>query len=327
MSEIHVDSLLAKKITISGFCLCRTTLDDLKNLTSDLKEVEVEEMDLGKRCGSTDSRYENGKGYYSEKYSGIIFQKDDENYISKLRLSKDYVGKLPDGTSINMKTLLLKDILKIYPELNAKWGSRDCSDYWSFSNDTLAFFVKIDKNKKPQYPADEKYYIDKPIEGVDLMISCYGLSHKTDEFLLFSPNEPMFFVDSIRVNQNALESMYQPTEIAFITVYKDSNAIRLAGKDAKNGAVYVTTKLFARDHYWNYFKSKSIEYQKLVPDIKIESKVVYILNGQVLKTNFEKELFEINDDNFLDLTIINKEQLKRDYKISGKFIGVSIRAK
>ncbi len=328
-NEMQIDSSLARKITISNFCLCRTTFNDLKKLCNDLKQVEVEEMDLGKKCIATDSRYENGKGYYSEKYPGIIFQKDDQNYISKIRLTKEFIGKLPDGTSVNLNTLLLKDIIQIYPELNSKWGSRGCSDYWNFSNDTLAFFVKIDKNKQPQFPIDEKYYMDKPIEGIDLMISCYDLSHKTDEFALFPPDppdEPLFFLDSIRVNRGVLKA-YQPTEFAFISIYKDSNAIRIAGKDAKNGAVYLITKSFAKGHYWNYFKSKSKEYENLVPNIKAESKIVYILNNKVLTTNFEKELFDINDKSFLDLIIVNKDQLKKEYKISDKSLGVSIRTK
>lgn len=326
--KVEIDSLLATKITISGICLCRTTLDDLRSLSTDFKSIEVDEMDLGKRCGSTtDSRFENGKGYYSAKYPGIIFQKDDENYISKIRLTKDYIGKLPDGTSINLKNLLLKDIIKIYPKLNSKWGSRDCSDYWSFSNDTLAFFVKIDKNKKTQYPIDEKYYMDKPIEGIDLMISCYALSHNVGDFVLFPPNEPMFFVDSIRVNQSALETIYQPKEFAFVSVYKDSGAIRIAGQEAKNGAIYITTKSFARDHYWNYLRGKSKEYQKSIPDIETESQVAYILNEKVLESNFEKDLFDINDNSFLELKVITKAQLKKNYHISGKSIGVIIRTK
>jgi hypothetical protein len=327
-NEAEVDSILASKITISGFCLCQTKLADLKDLSGDLKTVGVEEMDLGKRCkGGSDSRYENGKGYYSEKYPGLIFQKDDENKISKIRLTKDFTGKLPDGTQINLKTLLLKDVLKIYPALNAKWGSRPCSDFWSFSNDTLAFFVKIDKNKNPQFPIDEKYYLDKPIEGIDLMISCYSLSHKHDNIDLFPLNEPMIFVDSIRLNQKAVENMYQPTEFAFVTVYKDSDATRIAGKEAKNGAIYIITKSFAEEHYWNYFKSKSQNYQKLVPDIETASKVVYILNNKVLENNFDKDLFVINDSSFIDLTVIDIEKLKSDYKILDKSIGVIIRTK
>ena len=74
-----IDTALARKITVSGFCLCKTTLADLQNLSKDFKPVEVEEMDLGKSCiGTVDSRYENGKGYYSEKYPGLIFQKDPD---------------------------------------------------------------------------------------------------------------------------------------------------------------------------------------------------------------------------------------------------------
>jgi hypothetical protein len=157
----EIDSTLAKKITISGFCLCKSTLSDLQNLSNDFRLVDVEEMDLEKRCaGVDDSRYENGKGYYSKKYPGMIFQKDqDEDYISKIRLTKDFVGKLPDGTSINMKALLLKDFFKIYPKLDSTWSSRDCSDYWNFSNDTVSFYVKIDTTKKPQFPIDEAYYL------------------------------------------------------------------------------------------------------------------------------------------------------------------------
>ena len=326
-AQDKVDSALASKITISGFCLCKTSLSDLQNLSDDFKSVEVEEMDLGKRCGSEDSRYENGKGYDSKKYPGLIFQKDqDEGYISKIRLTKDFVGELPDGTPVNMSSFFLKDLLKLYPELNSKWGSRDCSDYWSFSNDTIAFFVKIDKNKKPQYPVDEAYYLEKPIEGVDIMLSCYSIYHKSDNFSLFAPDEPMLFIDSIRINKGVLEN-YQPSEIAFITVYKDSNAIKFAGKEAKNGVVYIITKSFARDRYLNYFKSKSAEYAKAAADKKKEEKAIYILNGNVLTSNVESELFNINDNNFIELTIIDKDALKKIYQISGKSFGVVIKTK
>ncbi|HEX4372841.1 MAG TPA: hypothetical protein VHZ50_05985, partial [Puia sp.] len=167
-----VDSALSKKITISNFCLCKTTLDDLKKLDPQLQEIKVEEMDMCNDGFAQDSRFINGKGYYSIKYPGMIFQKDDDNdFISKIRLTKDFIGYLPDETFINMKTLLAKDVIKVYPKYATTWGSRGCSDYWNLSNDTLSFFVKIDKNKKPQYPVDEVYYGEKPIEGIDLVIS------------------------------------------------------------------------------------------------------------------------------------------------------------
>ncbi|WP_415060293.1 hypothetical protein, partial [Flavobacterium sp.] len=138
-----LDTSLAKKITISGFCLCQTTLPDLQKLSNDFKPIEVEEMDLGKKCISQDSRFENGKEYYSKMFPGMIFQKTQtSDEISKIRLTKDFKGNLPDGTPIDLSNLKLRDVFNIYPKLKDTWGSRGCSDYWSFANDTLFFYVK-----------------------------------------------------------------------------------------------------------------------------------------------------------------------------------------
>jgi hypothetical protein len=295
-------------------------------MDKDLKEIDVEEMDMCNDGFTKDLRFENQKGFFSKKFPGIIFQKDDENFISKIRLTKDFIGKLPDGTSINMKTLLAKDIINLYPKFK-KWGSRGCSDYWNLSNDTLSFFVKIDRKKLPQYPVDEAYYLQKPIEGIDIVMSCYSIFHMPGSFNIFSPDEPMYFIDSIRTNKAFLEGAYEPSEIAFVSVYKDSNAINIAGKEAKNGVIYITTKPFARHHYWSYFKSKSSEYLNSVPDLKAEKEVIYILNGKRLSENYESDLFNINDSNFIELSLIDKEHLKNKYNISDEKLAFLIKTK
>jgi hypothetical protein len=325
LQKVTIDSSLAKKISIDSFCLCYTSLSDLKVLDSNLQQVEVEEMDLPKNCFGQDSRFENGKGYYSEKFPGIVFQKDQEtDFISKIRLTKDYKGNLPDGTPINMQSLLLQDVFKIYPALKDKWGSRGCSNYWSFSNDTLLFYVKIDTTKKPQFPIDEAFYYTKPVEAIDLRISCYSVfknaNHEYDQLL----SDPVFFLDSINVTRLELQK-YKPTDFATVTVYKDSNAIKLVGPQGKYGAVYIETKTFARNRYWNFFKGKSNEYLKAVPNVESDKNVVYILNGKVLKTNFEADLSLINDKNFIDLNVIDKETLKKNYDVKGKDFGIVIR--
>ncbi|MEX6691050.1 hypothetical protein QTN47_26310 [Danxiaibacter flavus] len=321
-----IDSTLAKKITVSGFCLCQTTLTELKNLDSELQEVDVEEMDLCKEGFVQDARFVNRKGFSSKKYPGLIFQKNNNNdFIGKIRLTKDFVGLLPDGTPIDMKTLTAKGVLKIYPKFDT-WKSRGCSDYWNLSNDTLSFFVKIDKSKKPQYPVDEAYYSEKPIEGIDLVVSCYSIIEKVNNKYKQLFDDPVFYVDSINVTRVELQQ-YQPTEIAVVTVYKDTNAIKLIGEQGKYGAVYVETKKFARSKYWNYFKSKSPDYLKNVPTAESDSSVVYILNGNVKAENFEGELSKINDTNFIELSVIDKQTLSKQYGVKDKDLGIIIKVK
>ena len=321
-----LDTSLSKKITVSGFCLCQTTLPDLQKLSNDFKPIVVEEMDLGKKCIVQDGHFENGKGYFSAKFPGMIFQKDQNtDQISKIRLTKDFKGKLPDGTPIDLQNSKLKDVFNIYPKLKDTWGSRGCSNYWSFANDTLFFYVKIDITKKPQFPIDEAYYYDKPIEAVDLLISCYRIFEKKERYKQFL-NDPVFFIDSVNVTRIEMQE-YHPNDIAVVTVYKDTNAIKLVGEQGKFGAVYVETKKFARNKYWNYFKSKSADYLKTVPTPQSDSSVIYILNDKVLKTNFEGDLSEINDKNFIELNIIDKEKLNKDYIISDKSFGVIVRTK
>ena len=50
---IIIDTALAKKITVSGFCLCRTSIAELHKLSDDFKKVEVEEMDTPKKMHCT----------------------------------------------------------------------------------------------------------------------------------------------------------------------------------------------------------------------------------------------------------------------------------
>src|SRR5688572_9919877 len=83
--SLFLDSSFAHKLSVSGFYLCQTTLADLHNMSDDFNLIDVEEMDLGIKCIAQDGRFENGKGYVSAKYPGMIFQKDQiTDQISKI---------------------------------------------------------------------------------------------------------------------------------------------------------------------------------------------------------------------------------------------------
>jgi hypothetical protein len=324
---LHIDQSLAEKITIAGFCLCKSSLEDLKKVGGELTPINVEEMDYPKDCFTQDSRYIHGKGYTSTVFPGLIFQKDQSyEFISKIRLTKTFKGSLPDGKTIDVKKLQLKDVMKMYPNLNEKWGSRECSTFWSFSNDTISFFVKIDPAKTPKFPIDINYYLDKPIEGIDLTLSCFSLYEKQNNRYQQVGNDPIFFVDSVNVTRFDLQK-YQKADIAIRSVYKDAEAIRLVGPQGQFGAVYYTTKNYAVLKYWKFFKSKSADYAKIAEDMKAEAQIVYILNGRVLVNDFEGELSGVDQSNLINLKVIDKSQLKKLYKVETKKYGVVINAK
>jgi len=323
-NESAIDSVLAKKITLNGFCLCSTEINEIRNLYSDLTKVPVEEMDISKECISEDSRFENGVGYSSDEIPGMIFQKDNgSDLISKIRLTKSFKGKLPNGIVVDIENMKLRDLFLIYPEFKDKWGSRGCSEYWKFSNDTISFYVKIDKSIQPQFPINKDYYLEKPIEAIDLVISCYSIYNKSSEITLFNPNDPIFYLDSIKVNKGVL-SLYDENDIAFIQVFKEDNAIKIAGNEGKNGVIFIYTKDYARQKYWNFLKSKSLEYAKIISDYSKDNSLAYILNGKLLEKNYESELFDLNDKNFKDLKVIYSKELKKKYNIKNKKWGILI---
>lgn len=321
--EQQVDPALAKKITINGICLCQTSLADLIKNDNELIETSVEEMDMCKDRFVQDSRFINWRGYTTQNNPNIIFQKDNSSdLISKIRLTKNFKGYLPDGNYIDVNKLMVKDVLDLYPKFDT-WKSRGCSDYWNLTNDTISFFVKIDKSKVPQYPVDESYYQNKPIEGIDIVISCYNLLKKKQTQNVLNENEPLYFLDSIRVNLGVLKN-YEPDEISFVSVYKDENAIKIAGSEAKNGAIYIITKDFARNTYWKYLRSKSEVFKELVPNLEIERNVIYLLNNKRLEEESEKQLFEINDNTYLEIKAINDNKLRKRYKASEEQIVIQI---
>jgi hypothetical protein len=319
------DSAQIKKTGINNIFLCQNTVSGLKQLDKNLQQVDVEEMDLAKGCYGGDSRFIAGSGYATNRQPGLIFQKDQHSdYISKIRITKQFKGMLPDGKFLDMQDFRLRDLFRLYPKYKSKWGSRGCSEYWNFSNDTISFYVKIDKAKQPQFPVDEAYYLDKPVVAADMILSCYGVpAEDSHTQIIDAGKDPVYFIDSIRVTGAAL-SKYDPSDIAMVTVYKDSSAVGRLGPAAKNGLIYIETKKFSKQRYWRYFSSKSEQYAKLVPSAGKDSGVQYILNKKILKENFEGDLAAIDDKVFQQLEIISKDKLIKDYGIRDKQYGVII---
>jgi hypothetical protein len=238
ISTINAYSQTSDTIRLSDFKLCELTIDYLIKKDPNLKQTKVEEMDLCSDGFVQDGRFENRIGYESELYPGVIFQKYESrtNTIAKIHLTKNFKGYLPDGNYVDLKILKAIDILKKYDNLNS-WTSRGCSDYWGINqNKQIYYYVKINKDKKPQYPVDEKYYEGQPIEGIDIIADCYSFYKKNEPKV-----KPLIILEGKEVSEDYIKNL-KPEDVESIKVIKDQNAINKYGEKGKNGVIEIFLK-------------------------------------------------------------------------------------
>ena len=223
---------------LSEIKLCELTLDSLKQNDGELKQINLEEMDLCSDGFVQDGRFENRIGYTTKLYPGVIFQKYETNInaIAKIHLTKDFEGYLPDGNYVDLKHLKAKDILEKYDNLDV-WTSRGCSDYLGINkNKELFFYVKLNKKKEPRYPIDAKYYSEQQIEGIDIVSDCHSF------FGINTPKiQPLYILDGKEINEEILETI-KPEDVESINVIKEKGAIDKYGEKGKNGVIEVFSK-------------------------------------------------------------------------------------
>jgi len=136
----------------------------------------------------------------------------------------------------------------------------------------------------------------------------------------------IYILDSVQIANDQISKII-PADIANVFVVKGKKAIDLLGNKAKDGIVYIETKKFARNRYWRYFKSKSENYAKVVPNPEKDNLIQYVINDRILKKDYEGELSAINDSNFQNIEIIPKDSLLKRYGIYRKQFGVVIHTK
>lgn len=150
---------------------------------------------------------------------------------------------------------------------------------------------------------------------------CFSQSPK--EILKSIGPQPIYFMDSIRIQKSDL-SKYDPKIISTVTVYKDTVAKKWFGEEGKDGVIYIETKPFSTNRYQNYFKSKSIEYKKIIESVPNSDDLQYLLNEKILLENYEGNLASINDKIFKEIHILNSKELEKKYNITGKKYGILI---
>ena len=137
---------------------------------------------------------------------------------------------------------------------------------------------------------------------------------------------PIVFLDSIETEMSALRTL-NPFDISNVSIVKPKKAKKFLGDKGVDGAIYVTTVKAAKITYWNYFRTKSDEFRKLLNSPQADTIVQYIVNGEALSdTTAPGTLFLITDKNFKSLDILDKDKLLSDNIIPKRFV-VAIRSK
>ena len=129
-----------------------------------------------------------------------------------------------------------EEVLKKYDNLNT-WTSKGCSEYWGINyNNKVYYYVKIIKDKKPQYPVDEKYYSESFIEGIDIIMDCYSETENRKEKI-----KPLIILDGKEVDEDFIKNL-DPNRVDSINVIKDKNAFEKYGDKGKNGVIEIYLK-------------------------------------------------------------------------------------
>ena len=140
------------------------------------------------------------------------------------------------------------------------------------------------------------------------------------------PRVPFFVLDNKAVTKDILKK-YKEEDIAAVAILKDSDAVRITKDKRKDLVIIVTTKVYARAHFLDYLKSKSMDFVKVFSSSPNGKDIVYILNDKTLDDNHENMLYFVDDRNFIDLKVIDKGHLKSDFNIIDKKWGIVVRTK
>lgn len=148
-------------------CLCDKSIDELQKKGYNFREVSVK-GDCIESCSDCGI----GKWYAANELRGVILQiAADGNEIFRIRLTKDYKGKLPNGRYVELSEMQLDDIRDALQ--TEVWYADNCFDYASFSQGNFRILFK------PGNPVESGYTNLKndnlsgmQVEAIEILNSC-----------------------------------------------------------------------------------------------------------------------------------------------------------
>jgi len=168
----------------------------------------------------------------------------------------------------------------------------------------------------------------KPLLALTFSILAMQLFGQDDPSTAMSKlgKNPFFIIDSQRIKKADLKN-YIPDSIVTVVILYDTSAIKLYGDSAKDGAVIIETRSFARRKYISFFRIYSNSYDSLIQMTGNDESFAYIINDKVQEGNYEGNLSQINKDILLGIEILTKDKLLAKYNIQDKQYGILVHSK
>lgn len=137
-------------------------------------------------------------------------------------------------------------------------------------------------------------------------------------------DNPPVFVDSVETRQG-LEGL-DPSKIALINIVKGAKLKEKFGPRGENGVIYVETVPFARKRYTKMFGLICPAYATALQRAGTDSSFQYILDGIVLEQSVPQLLAALERAGIGSIDVIPAWQLKKEYNVEHKELGVIIRS-
>jgi hypothetical protein len=181
--ETRTDSSFTK-FKVDNIVTCYTTLTDLKTLDIQFRKTDTDELDsLFITCSH------HSDNYFTNHEKGLIFGTYAyTELVNTFWLTDKFKGTLA-GKFIDVQNYSVSQMTRDFPEPRFRWSTTGVSPYWIYTNDTINFFITLDK-AIPRFPLNEKHYANHKVTGIQLELSCwkiYGPDYAVGDTVLIKP--------------------------------------------------------------------------------------------------------------------------------------------
>lgn len=178
-----VDTSFISKVKLNEIIVCNSTITDITQKGYKLVLTPKEQID----SLVTAVNWQDGKYFYDKSKKILFCTYENTELLSSIFLKDNFSGTLRELPIRDFSKLTVRDITNIFKDL--EWSTTDASDYWIYGNDTVTFYIKIDKSV-PRFPLDEKFYENKHPVLAKIQFLCskvYGNEYAKNDTVMQKP--------------------------------------------------------------------------------------------------------------------------------------------